>query len=1083
MLNTRDNAVNLNLGGGERGVFRHPGGKAPWVCPFCEKILNAPGLFTKHLTKMHSIRTEDMHFVCSRCDNFSNSIPNPVGNHMRYCKGPKPEDSAESVPCENCDMRFTTISGKQVHRSRIHKVEYNEELPTKKVFAWTDNEIIELARQTARLKQLGTTGSDADKVISQDFLPSRTAEAMRKIRSKDRYRRLDAERVVRNADQEDVVVRLDQSDIEDPILIGEERAGGLAQAREVLSTRIEEWDRGELTEQEALVLRYAKGILEWEEVKQILFPVEPKANRGRAGGEKDAEVAGPQRDNRKTRKKEKFRATQKQFKTKRKETIQKIINNEFEINPDMSDGPKLEDIERVFRERLETVRVDSTPEVINDQRLENPELFGFITPIEVEESIKTFKLDTASSIDGVKLAMVLTISSKVLSLILNVWRVRGIPLLEKANLSILLYKADDKADVNNYRPLTIGSILMRLYAKIWDKRLRAVVQLNDRQKAFVPVDGCFQNVNIIRTVIKRSRKAGIEVNVVFLDLAKAFDTVTHDSIRKAMARKGLPREVIEHIMDFYNGAKTQFSTNEGRTGDIEILSGVKQGCPLSPLLFNLVLDELLERIEKLNCGVKLDDMRIGAMAFADDLAIMAGSGGEMDILLNACREFFNEKSLTINAKKCASLRVLPVKGKKSMKVVTIVHRKWGGENIPSLTFNDLGKYLGVKLSPLGDVVLPFEQWRDWFTNLKRSALKVEQKLEVIRSSICAMIFYVLRVSNARITHLRKVDVLLRRWYRVLTHVPVWCPNAWIHHVGGGAMPCLTELVVKSRMKAVTKMLTAVDDVAMKVGMEIEGRCTEDLRKLDFHDRLSAFKKAMNDRRVESLKKVPNGTALVTMVKSYVQRRWLWYGGNLKTGSKIQCLKILSGTLPTRLNETRGINDAGLKLCRRCRKAAETDLHIMCECEKNQGMIIKRHDYIKDKIVKEIKNSRPGDLVQSERTWQVGQRRYRPDITIFSGNNITFVDVTIAYEKDGSTLERREIEKEVKYSDLNATSLPLEGIEHYHYLGLAFGAAGTIDSRTVNKLKSIGYPTRIVHHLQITVMSGSSMICTSHFRNK
>ena len=65
---------------------------------------------------------------------------------------------------------------------------------------------------------------------------------------------------------------------------------------------------------------------------------------------------------------------------------------------------------------------------------------------------------------------------------------------------------------------------MWLYAKLWDKRLMQNITLDERQKGFVLVDGCFENVKILQQVIKEQRRKRKEYNVVFLDLAKAFDT-------------------------------------------------------------------------------------------------------------------------------------------------------------------------------------------------------------------------------------------------------------------------------------------------------------------------------------------------------------------------------------------------------------------------------------------------------------------------------------------------------------------------------------------------------------------------------
>lgn len=97
---------------------------------------------------------------------------------------------------------------------------------------------------------------------------------------------------------------------------------------------------------------------------------------------------------------------------------------------------------------------------------------------------------------------------------------------------------------------------MRIYGSMWEKRLRKEIQLNQRRKGFVPVDGCYENVNILKSIIANQHKKWGAYQIVFLDLAKSFDTVTHDSVRKALQRKGVAQEVIDGIVDMYRGATT-----------------------------------------------------------------------------------------------------------------------------------------------------------------------------------------------------------------------------------------------------------------------------------------------------------------------------------------------------------------------------------------------------------------------------------------------------------------------------------------------------------------------------------------------
>ena len=298
------------------------------------------------------------------------------------------------------------------------------------------------------------------------------------------------------------------------------------------------------------------------------------------------------------------------------------------------------------------------------------------------------------------------------------------------------------------------------------------------------------------------------------------------------------------------------------------------------------------------------------------------------------------------------------------------------------------------------------------------------------------------------------------------------------------MPRFTELVVKARKKGVEKMLSDPDVVASRVALEMEERLNNDLSLLGFHGDLKNFSSTMENRKMTKLETMPNGKALVTMAKSYVKREWMLYGlRNLVSRNKIMCIKMLSGTLPHRVNLTRGRANRTEKLCRHCSGKAETDIHILTECINNQGLIIKRHDAICDKIAKEIKRSHPERGLQRERTWMIGLRQFRPDITMSDNDSVTFVDITCPYEKDPTVLEQREKAKCVKYAVLNHANLALPNVSNYNHVGFAFGVGGTINKATVENLVIMGFPKQKIAHLQMIAMNGSAEICNLHLRTK
>lgn len=241
--------------------------------------------------------------------------------------------------------------------------------------------------------------------------------------------------------------------------------------------------------------------------------------------------------------------------------------------------------------------------------------------------------------------------------------------LRKSRTILIPKGTENLSSVDNWRPITISSLLLRTFSRLYNTRLN-VIKLNAQQRGFTNMDGCFANTLILQTAIKTSRKKGIPLHVISLDLKKAFDSVSHNSIRRALSRLNFYDRTINVILSGYEGASTSINCQSHNICSVEVNRGVKQGDPLSPFLFNAIIDELVVALNSTFQGYRMHDQNITCMAYADDLIVIGSSLYDTRKSLQMCEQFFAERGLDLNPRKCSTLSMMTVPRKKKVCVAT-----------------------------------------------------------------------------------------------------------------------------------------------------------------------------------------------------------------------------------------------------------------------------------------------------------------------------------------------------------------------------------------------------------------------------
>ena len=268
-----------------------------------------------------------------------------------------------------------------------------------------------------------------------------------------------------------------------------------------------------------------------------------------------------------------------------------------------------------------------------------------------------------------------------------------------------IHKKGDATDPNNYRGITVGHVLGKLYALMLNNRLtawaeasgvRAKGQAGFRQ-GFRTIDNCF----VLRALVERARAKGIKLYICAVDLEKAFDSVDRPLMWEALQRAGIGGCMLATIQALYADVSVCVKTATGLSQTFQSDLGVKQGCPLSPLLFGIFLDDFELHVQHtvssaVACLPLLAGRRVPPLLFADDMLMISTAPKGLRAQLLALQSYCDSKKLTVNAAKTQVMIMRPGGGS-------------GGRLAADETFTYAGqplevvkatKYLGLTFSQL-----------------------------------------------------------------------------------------------------------------------------------------------------------------------------------------------------------------------------------------------------------------------------------------------------------------------------------------------------------------------------------------------
>jgi hypothetical protein len=228
-------------------------------------------------------------------------------------------------------------------------------------------------------------------------------------------------------------------------------------------------------------------------------------------------------------------------------------------------------------------------------------------------------------------------------------------------------KGGDTANPLNYWPIALLNTDYNCFTRIiaWRVRRHITRLVSSRQCGFVPGRTIHEVIDLFEAA-KAQCSSDAELSqaqVLMLDFAKAYDSLDRDFLLAMLAAKGFPPKFCRMIRTMHTGTTVKFLANGSLSGELKVTSGIRQGCPLAPLLFIIAVDLLYDVLvgDESIVGIALTSAAgcrpLTVAGYADDTAIYIANATMQQAALRAVRSFSDVSGLRLNVKKSVAINL------------------------------------------------------------------------------------------------------------------------------------------------------------------------------------------------------------------------------------------------------------------------------------------------------------------------------------------------------------------------------------------------------------------------------------------
>uniref|UniRef100_A0A670JU36 Reverse transcriptase domain-containing protein n=1 Tax=Podarcis muralis TaxID=64176 RepID=A0A670JU36_PODMU len=265
---------------------------------------------------------------------------------------------------------------------------------------------------------------------------------------------------------------------------------------------------------------------------------------------------------------------------------------------------------------------------------------------------------------------------------------------KEAYITLVPKSETEKTDIKNFRPISLLNNDYKIFADIMASRLKRLLMkhIHKDQAGFLPNRYQKDNVRHILNIIEYlDTRIDVPAALIFIDAEKAFDNVSWEFLLVCLEKAGIEGPYLKGIRAIYSEQQAMLIINNNLTKPFKIEKGTRQGCPLSPLLFIMVLEVIANRIRDAGNvkGIRIGRKEFKLKAYADDLVLsLEEPVDSVCKLIELLEEFGRLSGFRLNRKKTKILtKNLANEDKNQLEQKT------------GIKIVNKAKYLGIWLSP------------------------------------------------------------------------------------------------------------------------------------------------------------------------------------------------------------------------------------------------------------------------------------------------------------------------------------------------------------------------------------------------